>query len=230
MKKFDDIRFQELKEGLYDQGIFKAFFLAGGPGSGKTFVTGNAFGGTGLRQINSDAAFERAIKKAGLSLKMPDSEEEARDMIRTRAKALTGTMMDMSIKGRLGLVIDGTGRDYDKISAQMRMLKELGYDCSMIFVNTSLEVALERNSNRPRSVPEYIVSKSWTAVQSNIGKFQNLFGMSNMIIIDNNQSDKELVTVTLNKVSKAVRQLVTKPIQSYTAKRWMASERKARRR
>ena len=230
MKTFDDIRFQELKEGLYDQGIFKAFFLAGGPGSGKTFVTGNAFGGTGLRQINSDAAFERSIKKAGLSLKMPDSEEEARDMIRTRAKALTGTMMDMSIKGRLGLVIDGTGRDYDKISAQMRMLKELGYDCSMIFVNTSLEVALERNSNRPRSVPEYIVSKSWTAVQSNIGKFQNLFGMSNMIIIDNNQSDKELVTVTLNKVSKAVRQLVTKPIQSYTAKRWMASERKARRR
>ena len=203
MKTFDDIRFQELKEGLYDQGIFKAFFLAGGPGSGKTFVTGNAFGGTGLRQINSDAAFERAIKKAGLSLKMPDSEEEARDMIRTRAKALTGTMMDMSIKGRLGLVIDGTGRDYDKISAQMRMLKELGYDCSMIFVNTSLEVALERNATRPRSVPEYIV---------------------------NNQSDKELVTITLNKVSKAVRQLVTKPIQSYTAKRWMASERKARRR
>ena len=148
MKTFDDIRFQELKEGLYDQGIFKAFFLAGGPGSGKTFVTGNAFGGTGLRQINSDAAFERAIKKAGLSLKMPDSEEEARDMIRTRAKALTGSMMDMSIKGRLGLVIDGTGRDYDKISAQMRMLKELGYDCSMIFVNTSLEVALERNSNK----------------------------------------------------------------------------------
>jgi len=230
MKTFDDIRFQELKEGLYDQGIFKAFFLAGGPGSGKTFVTGNAFGGTGLRQINSDAAFERAIKKAGLSLKMPDSEEEARDMIRTRAKALTGTMMDMSIKGRLGLVIDGTGRDYDKISAQMRMLKELGYDCSMIFVNTSLEVALERNAKRPRSVPEYIVNKSWTAVQSNIGKFQNLFGMSNMIIIDNNQSDKELVTITLNKVSKAVRQLVTKPIQSYTAKRWMASERKARRR
>jgi len=230
MKKFDDIRFQELKEGLYDQGIFKAFFLAGGPGSGKTFVTKNSFGGTGLRQINSDAAFERSIKKAGLSLKMPDSEEEARDMIRVRAKATTSSIMDMSIKGRLGLVIDGTGRDYDKISAQMRMLKELGYDCSMIFVNTSLEVALERNAQRERSVPEYITKKSWVAVQSNIGKFQNLFGMSNMIIIDNNQSDKELVTITLNKVSKAVRQLVTKPIQSYTAKRWMASERKARRR
>ena len=46
MKQFDDIRFQDLKEGLYDPNIFKAFFLAGGPGSGKTFVTRNAFGGT----------------------------------------------------------------------------------------------------------------------------------------------------------------------------------------
>ena len=230
MKHYDDIRFQELKEGLYDQGIFKAFFLAGGPGSGKTFVTKNAFGGTGLRVINSDAAFERSIKKAGLSLKMPDSEEEARDMIRVRAKATTSSMMDLSIQGRLGLVIDGTGRDFDKISYQARLLKELGYDTYMIFVNTSLEVALERNAQRERSVPEYITKKSWQAVQSNIGKFQNLFGMSNMVIIDNNTSDKELVTTTINKVTKVVRRLVNTPIKSYTAKRWMASERKARRR
>ena len=230
MKKFDDIRFQDLQEGLYDPNIFKAFFLAGGPGSGKTFVTGNAFGGTGLKVINSDAAFERAIKKAGLSLKMPDSEEEARDMLRTRAKAITGSMMDMAIKGRLGLVIDGTGRDYDKISAQMKMLQQLGYDCYMVFVNTSLDVALERNTNRPRSVPEYIVNKSWTAVQSNIGKFQNLFGMSNMVIVDNNKSDKELITIVMNKVSKSVRRLLSNKIQSYTAKRWMATERKLKRR
>ena len=32
MKKFEDIRY--LEEGLYDPNIFKAFFLAGGPGSG----------------------------------------------------------------------------------------------------------------------------------------------------------------------------------------------------
>ena len=230
MKTFDDIRFQELKEGLYDPNIFKAFFLAGGPGSGKTFVTKNAFGGTGLKQINSDNAFERGLKKAGLSLKMPDSEAESRDMVRARAKALTGNVQDLAIQGRLGLVVDGTGRDYDKISYQVRMLKELGYDCYMIFVNTSLEVALERNAKRERSVPEYITTQSWKAVQSNIGKFQNLFGMNNMIIIDNNKSDQELVTNVMNKVSKAVRGLLGRPIQSYTAKRWMATERKAKRR
>jgi len=230
MKTFDDIRFQELKEGLYDPNIFKAFFLAGGPGSGKTFVTKNAFGGTGLKQINSDNAFERGLKKAGLSLKMPDSEAESRDMVRARAKATTSNMQDLAIQGRLGLVVDGTGRDYDKIAYQTSMLKELGYDCYMIFVNTSLEVALERNAKRERSVPEYITTQSWKGVQANIGKFQNLFGVGNMIIIDNSKSDQELVNNVMNKVSKSVRGLLTQPIKSYTAKRWMATERKAKRR
>ena len=230
MKKFDDIRFQDLQEGLYDPNIFKAFFLAGGPGSGKTFVTNKAFGGTGLKTVNSDNAFEKSLKKNSLSLKMPEDEAESRDIIRDRAKAMTGSQLDLSIKGRLGLVIDGTGRDYDKIKEQKALLDLLGYDCYMVFVNTSLEVALERNSKRERSVPEYITKKSWTQVQSNIGKFQNLFGMSNMVIVDNNKSDNELTTIVMNKVSKSVRRLLSNKIQSYTAKRWMATERKLKRR
>ena len=230
MKKFDDIRYQELQEGLYDPNIFKAFFLAGGPGSGKTFVTNNAFGGTGLKTINSDNAFEKALKKNSLSLKMPEDEAEARDIIRDRAKAMTGNQMDLYIKGRLGLVIDGTGRDYDKINQQVSELRQLGYDCYMVFVNTSLDVALERNSKRERSVPEYVTINSWKAVQSNIGKFQNLFGMSSMVIIDNSKDDKELTTVVMNKVGKSVRRLLSNTIKSYTAKRWMATERKLKRR
>ena len=41
--------FQHINEGVYDPGIFKAFFLAGGPGSGKSFVTSRVFAGTGLK-------------------------------------------------------------------------------------------------------------------------------------------------------------------------------------
>ena len=230
MKSFNDIRYQELKEGLYDPNIFKAFFLAGGPGSGKTFVTRSAFGGTGLRMVNSDNAFEIALKKNNLSLKMPEDEAEARDIIRARAKATTGNIMDLSIKGRLGMVVDGTGRDYDKIKNQVAQLRQLGYDCYMIFVNTSLSVALERNAKRERSVPEYITKKSWEAVQGNIGRFQNLFGMGNMVIVDNSKDDRELTTIVMNKVGKNVRRLLSNKIKSYTAKRWMATERRLRRR
>ena len=230
MKSFNDIRYQELKEGLYDPNIFKAFFLAGGPGSGKTFVTRSAFGGTGLKSINSDSAFERALKKNGLSLKMPEDEAEARDILRARAKGMTDTQLDMSLKGRLGLVIDGTGRDFDKIKNQKSILDLLGYDCYMIFVNTSLDVALERNKKRERSVPEYITRKSHAVVQANIGKFQNTFGMGNMIIIDNSRDEKELTNQIMDRCSKAVRRLLSNKIKSYTAKRWMTTERRLKRR
>ncbi|MDP7365886.1 MAG: hypothetical protein QGH83_01295, partial [Candidatus Pacebacteria bacterium] len=77
---------QFLKEGVYDPNIFKAVFMAGGPGSGKSFIAGKTTGGLGLKIINSDAPFERYLKQEGLSLKMPDSETLERDVERSRAK------------------------------------------------------------------------------------------------------------------------------------------------
>ena len=226
MKKLNQI----LQEGVYDPGIFKAFFLAGGPGSGKTFVTRSAFAGTGLKLVNSDAAFERGLKKAGLSLKMPDSEEYFRNIVRAKAKMTASTQLDTYMQGRLGLVIDATGRDINVINTQKRMLDQIGYDSYMIFVNTSLDVALERNRNRPRSIPEYIVTDSWNGVQRNIGQFQRIFSPNRMLIVDNNRSEKELVTLTLNTAAKFIRgQLRTTP-QNLTAKQWIANELQAKKR
>lgn len=221
---------QHLSEGLYDPGIFKAFFLAGGPGSGKTFVTSSAFAGSGLKLVNSDIAFERGLKKANLSLSMPDEETYFRNIIRNRAKAITITQLDKYVDGRLGLVIDSTGRDYDMIARHHNMLQQMGYDCYMVFVNTSLEVALARNARRERTIPEYITTSSWNSVQSNMGKFQRLFGMSNFIVVDNNKSDLELTTLTMNRVSKVVRKFITTPVSNYRAKQWMKKELEARKR
>ena len=226
MKKLNQI----LREGVYDPGIFKAFFLAGGPGSGKSFVTAGAFGGTGLKTVNSDAAFERGLKKGNLSLKMPDEEEYFRNIVRAKAKMTTATQLDTYIQGRLGLVIDATGRDLNTINSQKRQLDLIGYDSYMIFVNTSLEVALERNKNRPRTIPEYIVTNSWNQVQRNIGTFQRIFSPNRMLIVDNNKSEKELVTLTLNTAARYIRsQLRTSP-QNLTAKQWIANELKAKQR
>ena len=230
MKYKELIKKISLHEGVYDKGIFKAFFLAGGPGSGKTFVTAQAFAGTGLRVINSDRAFENAMKKAGLSLKMPDDEQEVRDMVRARAKATTQTMLDLSLDGRLGIIIDGTADKLDKINRLRNAFVNLGYDCYMIFVNTSLDVALERNAQRERSVPEFVTTKSWNDCQANIGQFQRIFGGSNFIIVDNNVSAQELVTKTLNKVSKVVAEYMRRPVQNYTAKKWIARELEIKRR
>ena len=215
---------QYLNEGVYDPGIFKAFFLAGGPGSGKTFVTQSAFAGTGLKVVNSDAAFERGLKKANLSLKMPDEEEYFRNIIRQRAKTTASNILDTYVQGRLGLVIDATGRDLPLVQRQVSMLKNIGYDCYMVFVNTSLDVALERNKRRPRSIPEYIVKKSWEGVQANIGSFQRVFSPNKMLIVDNNRSEKELVSNVLNQASKFIRsRLRTKP-ENGIALSWIKKE------
>ena len=215
--------FNELQEGLQDPNIFKAFFLAGGPGSGKSYVVRKTTGGTGLRVVNSDDAFESLLQKAGLSLKMPPEEEEPRDIVRDRAKKITAKRQANYIEGRIGLIIDGTGRDYDKITKQATELKQLGYDVHMIFVNTSLDVALQRNAERPRSVPESIVTKSWNDVQSNIGKFSQYF-RQNFVVVDNNNATEDVFV----KVFKQIKGLLKKKVRNPAAQQWVMQQMKAR--
>ena len=211
--------FTKLQEGVYDPNIFKAFFLAGGPGSGKSYVVRRTTGGMGLKIVNPDNAFEKLLKDAGLSLKMPPEELEPRDVVRDKAKALTKKQQSNYIEGRLGLVIDGTGKNYDKITKQARDLQQLGYDTHMIFVNTSLDVALERNAQRPRSVDETIVVKSWKEVQQNIGKFSNFF-KGNFVIVDNNEAGEDV----FGEVWKRIKNLVRQKVQNTRAKEWIRME------
>jgi len=219
---------KQLQEGLYDPNIFKAFFMAGGPGSGKSYVVKKSTGGTGLKIVNSDDAFEKMLKKAGLSLKMPDDELIPRDKIRDKAKILTDKRRRNYVEGRLGLVIDGTGKDFDKITNQASDLKQIGYDVYMIFVNTSLDVALENNQKRARTLKDSIVKDSWNAVQNNMGKFQRYFGATNFIIVDNNEVDKD--GKLFDTCFKRVKRLLSNKINNPQAKRWIDREIQARRR
>ncbi len=211
--------FQDLQEGVYDPNILKAFFLAGGPGSGKSYVVKRGTGGLGMKIVNSDDIFEKYLKDAGLSMKMPKSEEEPRDKLRDRAKKVTSARQANYIEGRLGLIIDGTGHDYDKIATQATKLKQLGYDVHMIFVNTSLDTALERNAKRDRSVPESITIKSWNNVQSNMGKFSQYF-RQNFMVVDNNKTEEDV----MGPVFKQVRALAKKKVQNKTGQNWIAME------
>ena len=220
--------FQQLQEGLYDPNIFKAFFMAGGPGSGKSYVVKKSTGGTGLKIVNSDEAFEILLKQAGLSLKMPDDELIPRDKVRDKAKALTDKRRINYVEGRLGLVIDGTGKDYDKITKQASDLKNIGYDVHMIFVNTSLDVALENNQRRARTLKDSIVKDAWNQVQNNMGKFQRYFGGKNFIIVDNNEVDKD--GKLFDACFKRVRGLLSKKVNNPQAKSWIEREIQKRRR
>ena len=211
--------FQQLLEGIYDPNIFKAVFLAGGPGSGKSYVVSKVVSGMGLKVINSDEPFERYLVKAGLSMKMPDEEQAERDVERKRAKKVTSAKKGHAIDGRLGIIIDGTGKDYDKMIRQAAQLQELGYETSMVFVNTTLETALERNRKRARSVPPNIAKQGWNDVQKNLPRFQRYFG-KRFFVADNNTGDD------LTPITKAVRRAIIKKVDNPIASAWIAGELK----
>ena len=233
-----------INEGVYDPGIFKAIFLAGGPGSGKSFV-GNelvgipqggfsginmSFAPSGVKLINSDPEFEFFLKKIGIDPKnlanMTDEEfkkaTEGESSPRAKAKKITDARQKLYTQRRLGLLIDGTGDDYGKIKKKNIELKKLGYDTYMLFINTTLEVAQQRNAQRDRKLPEELVKKIWVNVQKNMGRFQGLFG-SNFKIIDN--SDKKVIKKGSKAFPKefytALNKFIKSPVKSGLAKRWI---------
>ena len=151
-----------LDEGINDPGIFKAIILAGGPGSGKSAVAAAlGLASMGLRVVNSDMYFMHLMKRKGLSLKMPASEFEDREVARLAAKAVTDRRLTSLINARLGVIIDSTSGDQKKTGKIIKMLKKSGYDIKVVFIDTTLEVALHRNKKRARTIPDEVVNFSW---------------------------------------------------------------------
>ena len=190
---------------------------------GKSYVVKRGTGGLGMKIVNSDDTFEKYIKDAGMTFKMNTKlgreQEPARDKLRDRAREIASKKKGNYVDGRLGLIIDGTGKEYDKIAKQATGLKQLGYDVHMIFVNTSLETALKRNAARERTVPRSIATKSWKTVQSNMGKFSQYF-RQNFIVVDNNDSDEDV----MGPVYKQVMSLAKKKVQNKTGLNWIQGE------
>ena len=215
--------FQDLQEGVYDPNILKAFFLAGGPGSGKSYVIERGTGGLGMKIVNSDDIFEKYIDDAGMTWKMQSKlgkEQEAdRDKLRARAKEVANKQKANYVEGRLGLIIDGTGKDYDSITRKAQKLRLLGYDIHMIFVNTSLDVALERNAARKRTLRPDIATKSWKSVQTNMGKFSQFFRQG-FILVDNNVAGEDIMAPVI----KQIRNMANAKVKNTIGKQWIAHQ------
>jgi len=223
-----------LDEGVNDPAIFKAVFLAGGPGSGKSFIVGKTgLVNIGMKLVNSDDEFERRLKNAGLDKSNPDDIYSPKGQaLRDKAKKTTKNKQDMYITGRLGLVIDGTGKDADKMVRQRKQLEDLGYDTAMIFVDTDLETSMLRNKERARKLPDAEVKTMWKEVQSNKKRFKSLFGKNFAIVDNTDQGSKEAnlkladreTLVAYKKMTKFANAKPTKE----TAKNWIENEKSRR--
>ena len=235
VKESIDASFEELLfEGVHDKAIFKAVFLAGGPGSGKDYVLDNTLAGHGLTEINSDKALEYLMDKKGLDKTMPASEKIERDVTRGKAKSVTELRERLALYGRNGVIINGTGDDAEKIKRIKGRLEELGYDTSMIMVNTRDEVSAMRNVERGqrggRTVPETIRKEKWQSVQNARPDLGKLFG-DKYIEFDNSEdlrsAHPDIVKAKkkeLLDIYKQFQKFVSTPPKSKQAKEWVAAE------
>jgi hypothetical protein len=188
----------------------KVIFLAGGAGSGK----GNVISKLGLKDqgfkvVNSDISLEWLKKNSGLPENMNDFTKEQRSKLGSLQHQARGIakrkMMKYQGEGG-GVVVDGTGGSIKSMEKLVNEFKAKGYDVSMVFTETSLDVALERNAARKeRSLLDKIVEKNHEAVQGNKDGFKEMFGDRFMEVNTDNLSQKDAMPSKLtNKMNDFV--------------------------
>lgn len=179
------MKLYELVEGRNDPHTHKAIFMLGGPGSGKTHVAKKLAGGTGLRSVNVDEFYELLRDRQGIQGRGFD------DDLYKYSGSLTQKKLDLLLGGRIGLIIDGTGRKIERLTEIKNDLEKMGYDTMAVFVNTELNKALDRNEERRRKADSEWVRKVHAELKSKLGSLQSIF--HNMLIVDNSEDGNDFV-------------------------------------
>lgn len=219
-----------ISEGINDKNLFKCVFLAGGPGSGKSFISNKMFSTSGIsplgvKLVNSDFFYELGLKRKNLPLVIQDKSTDIgsqQAMIRIGAKASAELKRGLHIDSMLPFIIDGTSKDYARVTDQALYLQSKGYDTAMVFINTTLETAKKRNKKRTRVVPEKMLIASWNKVQANIGKFNNFFNKSGGYLVVDNDTEIEKGSAELKDFMDSLffsgKKMIEKPLRNVKGK------------
>ena len=218
-----------LSEGRHDPSIFKAVFMAGAPGAGKSFVSDWMSLGPqlGYKVINSDMEFTRYMKEAGLTddkgaVIIDPKRSFERGVIRSVAKRHTQAKQRHALIGRLGLVIDGTGANARKVMAQKMTLEKLGYETAMVYVSIPLEDSIKsdraRGEEGERTIGPELVTQKFKELDKSIPHLKKAFRHM-FFQIDNTVREKtpSLIRKVLNDITKWSKQLP----KNKAAKEWM---------
>lgn len=216
MRLYELNDFTVTTEGVNDPNIFKAVFMAGAPGSGKTTVANRLFSGSGLKHLNVDRFWQ-----------LYKSKEQEGDYEKFWGKYQAQD--DLYTQGRLGLLIDGTAKNPVKMNDVKHRLESIGYETAMVFVNTDLRTAIERAQKRAsmpgpdmgRELDTKFIEDAWNRTQKALGNYQSMFG-DRFYIIDN--SDKSM-TSSLEYAERQLRQWLSAPPKNPIAKKWIQQQR-----
>lgn len=224
MIKLKDI----LNEGIHDKSTLKGVILTGGPASGKSTLVRSLFGfdktlknvnlsSTGFKMVDIDYYFQYILKKRGFSLDLnylsktvPNWDKLRQDM-RSVAMDIMLRQRKVFVDERLGVILDGVQDDIQKLMTRKKELEDLGYDVIVIFVDVPLDIVLDRNRKRERTLEEDLVKKMWKNCQDNKQKLMQILGDSFHITSTEDTKD----------IEKVVRRFTEEPIKNPIGKKWL---------
>lgn len=203
-----------LQEGVEDFGIFKAIFMAGSPGSGKSTVKHELFEGLGLKTVDADE-----VRAAYLKLGKTGDYDVYGDVVRRQRKRY----MD----NRLGIIMDTTAWWLPSVIDTTHELRELGYDVAMVQVYTPLNQALDRVATRAvktgREVPTQEVIKRYEGLKNNTRDYINLFGDAYWFVDNTGRRPQT------DLIRREVRSWLRQPPQNPIAQAWIQDQKAAKR-
>jgi len=185
-----------IDEGIEDKGIFKAVFMAGSSGSGKSYT---------LKKIKSGSIEPRIVNI--------DKFIEAGYTDTDKSKKLTVSQLSLYLNSMLPLFVDSTSSLQQAIITRYNTLENIGYDMAMIFVNTPLDVAIKRAGERKeRYVDPEFVEKSYNNLQKMKGFLRSKFQLFIEVNNDGDVLNNKVILNTFKKISYFYTSSIRNPI------------------
>ena len=199
-----------LVEGIEDKGIFKAVFLAGHPGSGKSYTLSRIKSGQiEPRIVNTDKFVEHYKNASWME-------------IGEKVRQLNNNQLVLYLNSMLPLAVDGTSGSISALLRRRGLLESIGYDTAMIFVNTDLDTAIKRIQQRERKVDPDFVRKSFKQLNDNKSFYRGKFDT----FIEVNNKEGELTNKAINHAFKFVTSFYNSPVKNPIGKRRIAEMKK----
>jgi len=173
--------------------------VTGGPGAGKSFITRNLINLNNVKEFNVDQVRVMTAKKLwGDEWEKNISTEEGYQEILNKTyttsdpRNLTVRFLKQFLQQErnegVNVIYDAGGGQKEVMEDVWRLAKDSGFNTTLIYVRTPLELAKIRNNERPRSLPDDMVAQYHQKVKDNMRNmfqiFDNVWTVDNKELID----------------------------------------------
>ena len=173
--------------------------IAGGPGAGKSFITKNLINLDNVKDFNVDQVRVMTAKRLWGDeweemISTPEGYEEILDKTHTTSdpRNLTVKFLKQFLQQErdqsTNVVYDAGGGQEKVMKDVWKIAKDAGFNTTLVYVRTPLELAQTRNAERPRSLPNDMVAQYHDQVKDNmrnlIPLFDSVWTVDNKEVID----------------------------------------------